>query len=294
LDKFPTEEVVVAAVCSLIAYPLCEAGWHEIVAGGDITRGIVGLLFGVPIGSIGLSYHWWKGKIGLIGKAAIYWWPIAVVTSFIYVCGPIIYKRATASGLFTQTQVNEKIANATAPLRVERDEARKDRDGERNKLAEATKQLSILAAKKESPSPPDASTKSPVFGFDDAKRWFFVKQLVNSSQNIDRCQGIDTLSLDQSPDSKHTLAVYSEVYEIIANSGWLITQDNDRSMLPPGVTIFVPTNSGPIFLCAKKLKEFLDSLNLSPVSIHFNEVTPEMTSCRDKCFHVTWGHLETP
>lgn len=68
-----TEEFIVAAVCGLIAYPLCEAGWHEIVAGGDITRGIVGLLFGVPIGLIGLSYHWWKGKIGLIGKAAIYW-----------------------------------------------------------------------------------------------------------------------------------------------------------------------------------------------------------------------------
>ncbi len=178
LDKFPTEEVIVVAVCSLIAYPLCDAGWHEIVAGGDITRGIVGLLFGVPIGLIGLSYHWWKGKIGLIGKAAIYWWPIAVVTSFIYVCGPIIYTRATTFGLFTQAQVDEKIANATFSIRAERDKLIQGRDVTRAQLQTVTKErdaqtqkIAGLQATLGSPRPASDTDAVPIASIVDPITW---------------------------------------------------------------------------------------------------------------------------
>jgi hypothetical protein len=114
-------------------------------------------------------------------------------------------------------------------------------------LAQRTKERDDLAEALKA-----QSKKSPIFGFDDAKRWYFVKQLANSSQDLSRCEGIETHLRDQSAASKHAIEVWEEIYEILVNSGWSFTQNNDRAMLPPGISIYVPTNSGPAFFVQKR------------------------------------------
>jgi hypothetical protein len=99
--EFKKEDFFVAVICTLIAFPLCDASWVAIMTEGNALKGMVGLVFGVPIGIVGLSYHWWKDKWKQIFKpisdSALYWWPIAIIVAFSYVCGPEIYRRSTES-----------------------------------------------------------------------------------------------------------------------------------------------------------------------------------------------------
>jgi hypothetical protein len=222
LDKSIKDDIIVGAICGLIAIPICEASWHAIVTDGEIARGVVGLSFGLPIGLVGLSYHWWKDKTRFIGEAAIYWWPIAVVVAFIYVCGPIIYRRSTTSNLFTQAQVDEKITNATAPIRAEVDEMRIERDRARDKLVEATNQLNILAAKKEARLllPPNSPTKSPILGLDDIKIMQIIRTM-SPLTKVDPCIAAVSI-VDDITDQQHVPFVDLKNPRIDTNKGDLL------------------------------------------------------------------------
>jgi len=90
--KFTLAEVLVFAVCELIAIPLCDASWHAIVGEHEMIRGIVGLAVGIPTGIAGISFHWWKdsAKQWLI-KVGKDWWPLALVLVIVWVMNPSFY-----------------------------------------------------------------------------------------------------------------------------------------------------------------------------------------------------------
>ena len=89
------DDVIAAAIGTLIAAPLCDASWHAIVTEARYTRGIIGLLVGIPAGIAGFTYHWWKSKLLNVARYAIIWGPLAILLAFAYVAGPEMYRRAT-------------------------------------------------------------------------------------------------------------------------------------------------------------------------------------------------------
>jgi hypothetical protein len=123
------DDVIVGVIGGLVAAPLCDASWHAIVTEAEYARGIVGLLVGLPVGIGALTFHWWKGKLDWLRRAAIYWWPIALVLTFTYVAGPEIYHRALEP------------AKAPETLRLQLNTITQERDRLRQQLAEAGKAL---------------------------------------------------------------------------------------------------------------------------------------------------------
>jgi hypothetical protein len=99
-SKVDLDDFIVFAVCELFAIPMCDAGWHAVVANDHLTRGLVAVMVGAPLGLLGAGYHWLKqffsGDVRQnIKKFAWNWWPAALVLAFIYITGPEIYDRAT-------------------------------------------------------------------------------------------------------------------------------------------------------------------------------------------------------
>jgi hypothetical protein len=95
---FDAADFGAAAICSLFAIPICDASWHAIVVEHEaMTRGIIGLFIGVPIGLAGFSFHWWKDKApgfrDWFIPTAKRWWPAAAGLAFVYVAGPEIFRR---------------------------------------------------------------------------------------------------------------------------------------------------------------------------------------------------------
>jgi len=91
------DDFIVGAVCGLIAIPICEASWHAIVVEHDATvRVVVGLAIGLPIGLMGLSFHWWKDGLlrHWVQRQTTRWWPAIALLSLLYLLGPNIYQRA--------------------------------------------------------------------------------------------------------------------------------------------------------------------------------------------------------
>jgi hypothetical protein len=91
------DDVIVGVIGGLVAVPLCDASWHAIVTEAEYTRGLAGLLVGLPVGIAGLTFHWWKDKVRWlhwIGAQSIYWLPAVIGMAFVYVAGPEIYRRA--------------------------------------------------------------------------------------------------------------------------------------------------------------------------------------------------------
>jgi hypothetical protein len=100
------DDVIVGAICGLVAIPICEASWHAIVVEEDaMVRGIVGLLVGLPLGVASLSFHWWKeGPLRRWAQQqAARWWPAAAFLAFIYFTGPDLYQRTVALNKVTQS-----------------------------------------------------------------------------------------------------------------------------------------------------------------------------------------------
>jgi hypothetical protein len=94
VPKFTLADVVVFAVCELIAIPLCDASWHAIVTDGQTIRGVVGLVMGIPVGIAGFTFHWWKdgAKTWLLNLCKD-WWPLAAVVLMAYVVNPSLTER---------------------------------------------------------------------------------------------------------------------------------------------------------------------------------------------------------
>jgi hypothetical protein len=110
--------VIIGVICGLVAVPLCEASWHAIVTAGEYFRGTIGLLVGLPIGVAGLTFHWWKTKFDRFGSTIVYWWPIAIVLSFVYVAGPEIYRSATTTVDSPETTIAMSTVKDDAPTEI--------------------------------------------------------------------------------------------------------------------------------------------------------------------------------
>lgn len=119
-SKFDAADFAVASVCSLVAFPLCDAGWHAIVVEHDaMTRGAIGLAVGLPVGLLGLSFHWWKNFVPSVRDwvlpEAKRWWPAAIALCVVYVAGPEIYRRAAAPSPAVTAPAHEPKAETDSP-----------------------------------------------------------------------------------------------------------------------------------------------------------------------------------
>lgn len=65
-----------------------------------------------------------------------------------------------------------------------------------------------------------------------------------------------------------------------------------KSFFPPGVTVIAGAPRGHERECALHLKDLLDSLNVSPVTMTIDENNQDLTAC--KCVEVVLGKLDKP
>lgn len=96
-NLFSLPNIVVFALCELIAIPLCSAAAAAVTA-GQLLAGFAGWGIGIFLGLLGFTFHWWRGPIK---NAAQDWFkrsapvaiPIALLVFFIYVFGSALWGR---------------------------------------------------------------------------------------------------------------------------------------------------------------------------------------------------------
>jgi hypothetical protein len=131
MEKVTLNDAGVAAICSLFAFPLCEASWHAIVVEGEAVAGLIGLLFGVPLGVAGLTFHWWKDSPlrQKVQRQVLNWWPAGAFLAFVYIAGPEIYNR------FQSWVTAGQVEKMVQPIRSELERTRRERDEAQAKLS---------------------------------------------------------------------------------------------------------------------------------------------------------------
>jgi hypothetical protein len=92
---FPWDDVAVGVAGALIGVSFCHAA-ADAFLNDHLMKGIIGLAIGLPSGVFGLSFRWWKGRLGerprqCIAKTADRWWPVALILTFLYVAGGSIF-----------------------------------------------------------------------------------------------------------------------------------------------------------------------------------------------------------
>ena len=137
-STFNAVDFVVGAVCGLIAIPICDASWQAIVVEpGAMMRGVAGLCVGLPLGLLGLSFHWWKDKRPTfrdwIVKQAANWWIVPLLLAFGYVVGPEMYRRAITRVAVQADTSTEEVSKATEAIRSKLDAANRQLQEEREK-----------------------------------------------------------------------------------------------------------------------------------------------------------------
>jgi hypothetical protein len=131
---------------------------------------------------------------------------------------------------------------------------------------------------------------------DDARRWQIAKTLRDAMAGQPQgCTVIQSFEGDNSnPDTRKSAETWGEVQQPIAVANWHFTQGN-KTFFSPGLAIAFPATSGAAGLCARRLKDLLDSLNVSPVSMHADASTLDVSQCpENNCVEVTIGRLESP
>jgi hypothetical protein len=91
------------------------------------------------------------------------------------------------------------------------------------------------------------------------------------------------------------IETWAELQQMLAVAGWHFTQGN-KTFFPPGFSIVAASRTTPAGVCATRLKDLLDSLSVSPATVHFDSSAPILSQCPpdDNCVEVTVGKLETP
>lgn len=150
-----------------------------------------------------------------------------------------------------------------------------------------TQQLNALRNKVE--------PKSPRLGLDDTRRWELARQMLNSSGDGSACRAtLNYMTSENTPETRKSTDTFGEAAEVLIMIGWQFTQNNNRILFPPGISIYVGTQSGQAFNCASRLKDYLESLGIEPVVIHTNESTPDLIACKNECIHVALGKISSP
>jgi hypothetical protein len=99
--KFAWPDLVVLVAFECIAIPICIAAGEALVS-GDYGRAFLGWGIGIPLAIAGFTAHWWKDWLTettreRIQRHTIHWSPVALLLAFVYVVGPNIYERVSAS-----------------------------------------------------------------------------------------------------------------------------------------------------------------------------------------------------
>jgi hypothetical protein len=97
LGSFSLDDFVIFFTTEIIALPW---GFHapDAWTKGDYVSSIGTYAFCIPVGLLGLSFHWWKSFVGASIRDWVLheskrWWPLALMLAFIYFLGPDIYNR---------------------------------------------------------------------------------------------------------------------------------------------------------------------------------------------------------
>jgi hypothetical protein len=135
--------------------------------------------------------------------------------------------------------------------------------------------------------------KSKWLQIDDVRRWQIVKTLVDALANTAQhgCTVFQTVEPDGGAKSSE---VWGEVQQPLFYAGYRFTQGS-KTFFSPGYTIVAAAKTTPAAVCATRLKDLLDGLNVSPVSIRFDATSPSLASCpENNCIEITIGKLESP
>jgi hypothetical protein len=186
-----------------------------------------------------------------------------------------------------QSSSNAEITKVNASLQSDKNKLQSD-------LASVT--ASRDALQREINSLPRPGPVSPRLGLNDARRWQIAKTL--SDANIPRgCRAIQSFNSADSgnPEVRKSIETWGELQIPLAAAGWRFSQGN-KTFFPPGFSIVAPSRTAPAGVCGTRLKELLDSLNVSPATVHFDSNAPGLSQCAadDNCIEVTIGNLDTP
>jgi hypothetical protein len=93
-------EIVAFVTLEALAVPFFHAG-ADAMLNSHFERGIVGYLVGAISGVAGFTFHWWKGWFSrdALERKILPWWPAVLLLAFVYVAGPVMYRRATTHQL---------------------------------------------------------------------------------------------------------------------------------------------------------------------------------------------------
>jgi len=193
---------------------------------------------------------------------------------------------------FTQQQVDEKIAAATAPIKRQLDESNKELQNTRGiivglqgELVDMTRQRDAL--RQVQPQPPEA--KSTFLGLDDTERWRLSVALQDALRNS---HSICDAHLWGKPSSDTSAAFWKEFQPILAYSGWLLQGGpTPKTVFPDGVTLSVGSDHGGSFDCAYRLSELLEKLTVRPVTLRVNQTTPDLIACKNTCLEMVVGDV---
>ncbi len=133
--------------------------------------------------------------------------------------------------------------------------------------------------------------KSPLLGLDDARRWQLTKALQAAlpKGNTATCWAF----VSQSPTGGNWPSeIWTEISPILITSGWAFQgSGRPRTFYPPGITVQVGTSSGAAFNCGYDLYQFLQKLNIQPVTFSANQTTPNLISCKNECVEMVIGDV---
>jgi hypothetical protein len=136
--------------------------------------------------------------------------------------------------------------------------------------------------------------KSKWLHLDDARRWQIVKRVTDGMSGASKpCMVAQVLENDGSSDFRKNQEIWTEIQQPLFYAGWRFTQAN-KTFFPPGYSIVAGAQSGLSHECAVKLKDLLDSLNISPATLHVDETSPDLSACKNECIEIILGRLETP
>jgi hypothetical protein len=279
---FPTGEVVIFVAGELVAFPMAFVGyeslWNSAPASGEWWRGLFGFGAGLVIGTGSASFRWWGKRLGLatqnwIRREAWKWWvPISVTLAFAYVIGPDFYRRATERVVPFSPQ---DIAVAIAPIIKSEIEALK-----------ATGPIIPTTTGESNLTQP----KSAGLGLDDAQFWRILRKFKEGSIEGEVCRTSVSYPTQDTAGYRKTVDVWSDINMVLYYSDWKLSQQNNRAFFPPGISIYVNSDSGPVFNCANRLAELLRSFNID-APVHANTSTPALAACNNQCVDVALGQI---
>jgi hypothetical protein len=147
-DARPSQfnNIVVVITSELLALPFCFSGTEGFMS-NDWMKTAKGFGIGLPLGIAGLTFPLWGQRLkrpnqDWIQRSAKKWWPVSLLAAFVFVAVPEIYDRFANKRppvVIHDPPSAADIAKASAPLRLELEDTKRDLANTKQQLEAAQK-----------------------------------------------------------------------------------------------------------------------------------------------------------